>query len=350
MATVKAFDARKAQEFGGQLGNLMKGRWLATLGSLICLIVLGNSLGVVAQESSGVFSATLLVSGLEGGAGSTIGPDGALYVIENAAGRIARVDPETGEVTPFASGLPERLIHTGGAMDITFIGETAYALVTLVGEDVGGDAIVGIYRMDDPDNFTVIADIGQFSADNPPVTAFDLPTGVQYAIEAFRDGLLVTDGHHNRVLQVTLDGDITELIAFDNTVPTGLAVSISTDTIYVAEAGPVPHLPEDGRVMAFEPGSSTARDVASGAPLLVDVEYGCCGTLYALAQGSFEADTEEGFPAEPNTGSLVRVNRDGTFTSLVEGLNQPTSLEFIGDTAYVVTLNGEVWKIDGLSV
>jgi hypothetical protein len=31
------------------------------------------------------------------------------------------------------------------------------------------------------------------------------------------------------------------------------------------------------------------------------------------------------------------------------GLNQPTSLEFIGNTAYVVALGGESWKIDGVS-
>ena len=48
----------------------------------------------------------LLVSGLEGGSGSTIGPGGALYVTESAAGRISRIDPQTGAVTTFASGLP----------------------------------------------------------------------------------------------------------------------------------------------------------------------------------------------------------------------------------------------------
>ena len=31
------------------------------------------------------------------------------------------------------------------------------------------------------------------------------------------------------------------------------------------------------------------------------------------------------------------------------GLNQPTSLEFIGNTAYVITLSGEIWKIDDVS-
>ena len=33
---------------------------------------------------------------------------------------------------------------------------------------------------------------------------------------------------------------------------------------------------------------------------------------------------------------------------LTDGLNQPTSLEFIGNTAYFVTLTGEVWRIDGV--
>ena len=45
----------------------------------------------------------------------------------------------------------------------------------------------------------------------------------------------------------------------------------------------------------------------------------------------------------------MEVNRDGTFTVITDGLDRPTSLEFIGNTAYVVTLTGEVWKIKGVS-
>ena len=58
-------------------------------------------------------TATLLVTGLEGAQGSTVGPDGALYVTEGAVGRIWRVDPKTGQVTTFASGLPSRIIGIG---------------------------------------------------------------------------------------------------------------------------------------------------------------------------------------------------------------------------------------------
>ena len=293
-------------------------------------------------------TATLLVTGLEGGSGSTVGPDGALYVAEVAAGRISRVDPETGQITTFASGLPKSIIGLGGAIDVSFIGNTAYALVTLVGPDVGGSDAVGIYRVDGPNSFTVVADIGKFALLHPPTIPFeiDVPSGVQYAIQTYRGGFLVTDGHHNRVYRVTLDGEVTEFIAFDDIVPTGLAVS--GNTVYMAEAGPVPHLPANGKVVAFGPKSSTATVVASGAPILVDVEFGRGRTLYALSNGTFSGDPA-GSPGLPNTGALLKVNGDGTLTVVVDGLDRPSSLEFIGDKAYVVTLTGEIWTIDGVS-
>lgn len=291
-------------------------------------------------------SPQLLVTGLQGAQGSAVGPGGALFVTEPAAGRIVRVDPQTGEVTTFASGLPTPLIPVGGVMDVAFVGSTAYALVSVVGSDVGGHSAVGIYRVDGPGTFTLVADIGAFSLAHPPAPKFFIPTGVQYALEPFHGGFLVTDGHHNRVLQVTRDGEVSELIAFGNLVPTGLAVA--GDTVYMAQAGPVPHLPESGRVVAFRPGSPTATDVASGARLLVDVEFGRGRTLFALAQGIW-AGPAEGYPALPHTGSLVRVNSDGTFTEVATGLDRPTSLEIIGNTAYVVTLGGEVYTVDGVA-
>ena len=292
-------------------------------------------------------TASLFVAGLAGGSGSTVGPGGDLYVTEGFAGRVSRVDSRTGVVTPFADGLPPSIVGIGGAMDVAFIGGTAYVLVTLVGPDVGGSDVVGIYRVDDADSFTVIADIGAFSLANPPSTAFFVPTGVQYAIETYRGGFLVTDGHHNRVLRVTLDGKVSEFFVFGNIVPTGLEVA--GDTVYMAEAGPVPHVPEDGRVVAFRPRSPAATEVAAGARLLVDVEFGRGRLLYALSQGVFTPGNPEGSPANPGTGALVQVEPDGTFTTVIANLNQPTSLEFIGNTAHVVTLGGEIWRVEDVS-
>ena len=288
--------------------------------------------------------AVIIASGLEGASGSTVGPDGALYVTEGAAGRIARIDPETGAKTTVASGLPPSIVGIGGAIDVAFIDDAAYALVTLVGSDVGGGNTVGIYRVDGPNTSTVVADIGTFAVQHPPATPFDVPTGLQFALEPYHGGFLVTDGHHNRVLSATLDGQVSEVIAFDNTVPTGLARW--GNVVYVAKAGPVPHAPEDGKIVAFTPGWPLVKPVASGAPLLVDVEFGAARTLYALSQGEFPAGAPPATPALPNTGSLVEADDLGTFTVVFSGLNQPTSLELIGKRAYVVTLTGEVWRID----
>ena len=300
--------------------------------------------------------ATLLAAGLQGCIGSTVGPDGALYVPEGAAGRISRIDPHTGQVTSFATGLPKSIVPIGGPIDVAFMGDTAYALVTLVSPDVGGHDIDGIYRIDGPNRFTVVANIGRWSIAHPPKTAFFGPTGLQYALETYRGGFLVTDGHHNRVLWVTVDrcqsappeddSNISELIAFDDIVPTGLAVA--GHTIYMAEAGPIPHLPQDGKVVEFGFKSPTATEVASGARLLVGVAFGPRHQLYALAQGVW-ACCQAGDPALPNTGSLVKVNDDGGFTVVMDRLDRPTSLEFIGNTAYFVSLAGEVWKIEDVS-
>jgi len=322
------------------------------------MLTVGSTMAAAAKSPAGAPTATLLVTGLEELQGSAVGPGGALFVTAPLTGSIWRVDPKTGAVTLFASGLPARLpgldFIGSGVVDVAFIGGAAYALVTGVAPDLFGHDVVGIYRVDGPDSFTIVADIGAWSIAHPPATDFFVPTGFQYAIEPYRGGFLVTDGHHNRVLRGTLDGEITQVIAFGNIVPTGLAVR--GNTIYMGEAGPIPHLPETSKVMSFTLKSPTATQVASGAGLihdppiglLVDVEFGRGNTLYALLQGYWNGPFE-GTPAQPNTGALVKVNPDGTFTLLVEGLNQPTSVEIIKNTAYVVTLAGEIWRIDNIS-
>jgi hypothetical protein len=303
---------------------------------------------LAAKHAQPPASAHLLTSGLAGSSGSAIGPGGALFVPEGGAGRISRVDPETGDVTTFAEGLPPAIFPIGGVVDVAFLGGTAYALVSFVGPDVGGSDVVGIYRMEGPDQFSIFADLGAFNMANPPTIEFDydFPTGVLYAIEPYRGGFLVTDGHLNRVLHVTPQGEVSVFRAFGNTVPTGLAVA--GNTVYMAEAGEVPHAPEDGKVLAFTPQSTTPWEVASGAPLLVDVGFGRGQTLFALAHGTWDG-AFPGSSALENTGSLVRVTPDGGFVTVIDELDRPTSFQFIGNNAYVVTLTGEVWRISNVA-
>ena len=86
------------------------------------------------------------------GSGSTVGPDGALYVTEGAAGRVSRVDPQTGDITTFASGLPMRVLrrHRRGdgrrvyRQDRVRPGHALSALTSAASD------VVGIYRVDGP--------------------------------------------------------------------------------------------------------------------------------------------------------------------------------------------------------
>jgi hypothetical protein len=259
--------------------------------------------------------ATFAAPGCVGGcgSGSTIGPDKALYVTDGPGGRVLRVDPKTGAITTFGSGLPPAIpdVGIGGAIDVAFVGHTAYVLVTLVGPEFGQtDVVGGLYRIARGGSATAIADIGAWSTAHPPATDFFVASGVQYALQEFRGDLLVTDGHHNRVLRVTRRGDISQMIAFGNIVPTGLEVH--GRTIFMGQAGPIPHLPQDGKVVKFTPGSA-ATEVSSGASLIVDVEFGSDRRLYALSQGTWDlppTPENEGAPASPDTGRLVRVRKE----------------------------------------
>ena len=293
--------------------------------------------------------------------GSTIGPDGALYVTDGSVGEVLRIDRRDGRVSTYATGLPPKAFQgqdIGGPVDVAFMGRTAYVLVTLVSGLLFGEpfdngnpnAKNGLYRIERDGTPTLIADIGQWSADHPPQPAFFVDTGVQFAMEPYWGGFLVTDGHHNRVLWVSQHGSIDEVATFGNVVPTGLETIAGL--VFVTQMGPIPHAPEDGKILVRGPGWGP-HEVASGASMLIDVELGPRGRLYGLSQGQWDG-VGEGSRAEPDTGRLVVVGRHGELTPVVDGrgqelvLDRPTSVEFVGNTAYVVSVTGDVYRVEGL--
>ena len=87
--------------------------------------------------------------------------------------------------------------------------------------------------------------------------------------------------------------------------------------------------------------------------MLIDVERGPHGTLYGLSQGQWDG-VGEGSRALPDTGRLVVVGRHGDLTPVADRrgqelvLDRPTSLEFVGATAYIVSVTGDVYRVDGL--
>lgn len=338
-------------------GTMMISRTMLSAALVAGLAVVTPVAGHATTEPAPSGVATLATFGSGLASGSTVGPDGALYVTDPNAGSVLRIDVASGEVSTFAEGLATQTLGVGGAMDVAFISTTAYVLVTMVGGDIVGgdhigDATVGIYRVGSDGSFAEFADIGAWSLAHPPGTDYFVTTGVQYALDRYGPGFVVTDGHHNRVLYVGPDGVVEELVAFDNVVPTGLATFGSG--VLIAQAGPLPHRAEEGKVVVLGPEAEAVVELASGAPLVVDVEFGGQGRLFVLSQGDWD-EVAEGTPASPDTGRLLEVDWTGALVPVVDDdgdeivLDRPTSLELVGDTAYVVTLGGTVVEIDHLA-
>lgn len=100
--------------------------------------------------------------------------------------------------------------------------------------------------------------------------------------------------------------------------------------------GPAPAGEREGRVLRRQIFVGQHRRGRGQAPRRRRVRRG--QSLFALAQGHFTPGQDPGSPADPDTGQLPEVDGRGGFSVVADGLDRPTSLEVIGDTAYVVTL------------
>ena len=312
---------------------------------VLAAVLLGTVAPIEADattSSGGGLDRTRLVTGLAGGSGSTVGPDGALYVTEPAAGRISRIDPRSGRVTTFADGLPVKVVGNGGAMDVAFIGRTAYAIVSLVGADVGGTSVVGLYRVDGRHRSTVVADIGTFNALNPPDTDFFVPSGLQYAMEPYRGGFLITDGHLNRILWVSRRRrDLHRQVVRQHRADR--ARTVGADGLHGRgrPGAPRARRRQGGRAAAaIGPGDGgrlgrSAARRRRARPRARSL-CACAGPLRRWGARCAGA-AEHRQPRQGEPARLVRPSRRRP--------RPADSFELIGRSAYVVTLGGEVWRL-----
>lgn len=291
------------------------------------------------------------------GGGITVGSDGQLYTTNANDGTVVRIDPDSGEATVAGRGLPKQVIDIGGATDVAFVDDRLFALVSLAGADVEApDSLMGVYVLGDGGEFELFADLGTWSAEHPPAdTDFFLPQGVQYSMDPWNGGLLVSDTHLGRIIEVSAGGAISEFYAFESTDAVPLGIETSGDEVLVCTPGPIPHAPESSVVYEVRDGSHTnvaawGPDYRGSTAVIMDIEHGADDRLFAVLQGvwSLEPTAEnEGLPADATTGELVVVD-DGEFRTLATGLDQPTAVEVIDDRAFVVTLTGTIVRVDGI--
>jgi hypothetical protein len=350
----------------------------AALGSMLAL--------TPASAQSTVSAGASLATGLLSPRGMKMGPDGMLYVAEagsggdtvvtvggqdshvGTTGRISKIDPATGARTTVIDGLPSNAGPEGdsvGPADVAFSGTTLYYIQTHGGDAYGFPGTpTGLYKVAGG-SATLVADIGAYNIANP---VNDVASGTQLDIEpggnpyslTVRDGVFyVVDGNQNQVMQITADGTISRLTEFPgHPVTTGIAQQGNSGPFYVSTLGQFPFSADAGTVVRVGVPTGNRTKVAGGVSSLTDVEFGPGGQLYAVSFG--DQATDLGAPAPWNffSGKILKVNTStGEMTPVVTGFMFPTSLIFVGDTAYVSNggvsipglVDGEIWKIENFS-
>ena len=325
------------------------------------LVVGGTSSAQAPEPTSG----TLLASEIGGLFGGAIGPDGAFYVVDTGTGgttvvespegpvntgltgRILRIDPATGTVTTAASNIPSVDFGDGagsGLVDVAFIGSTMYYLLALGGAEFGFPSNpVGVYKVNADGTSTLVADLGAFALANPSPT-IEIPTGNPFGLAVRGADLLVTDGNANRVLKVTTAGAISVVSTFGNVVPTGI-VSKATGPIYVTQFSAAPHDPGSSSLVSIDAATGVTTTIDTGTQL-IGVDF-AGDVVYVVSMGDQAGETDQA-PAKPFTGTLYRLT-DGNLVPIATNFMLPTALTISGNTAFITTLTGEVWKVENLS-
>jgi hypothetical protein len=334
-------------------------------------IVLGMAWAITTAHAQEV-----VASGLNNPMGVMIGLDGTLWVVDSGYGgdmELELVDPMSGETMMGSVGMTSRVLTIGADGS-----ETVRAMLPSVAmgfETVGGSRMARlgthvyvtsgawqpvfgpepmpmmatVVRVAGEDS-RVVADLYGFEeAENPDDLHVD---SNPYGIVGGSDGMLyVTDSGANTLLRVDPRSGRVSLVAvfeglpgpFPNPgrggamemdpVPTGV-VQAPDGTFYVALLPGFPFPPGAAAIVRVDR-AGTVTPVVDGLTMVTDLAMAPNGDLYVVTIALF---TEQG--PQPFSGSVTRVSMTGAHEVVVDGLMFPTALAFAANGDLYVTQHG----------
>jgi len=311
-------------------------------------------------ESRRHFDATIggdvsvVMSGLDCPRGLAFDPRGALYVAEagrgggvgapsviqrgstfyyGATGAVSRL--WKGVQEHVASGLPSLAMANGsraeGPSDISFQGVgSGYVAIALEGnpnlrEQLGdvGTGFGRLVRMTPDGRCAPVADLAGYEATvNPDGRQLDSDP---YSVLAEPDHQIIVDAGGNSLVRVEANGEISTFAV----LPT-LATSTSGDAVptcvtrgpdgayYVGILTGLPFTNGAARIYRIVSGEAPV-EFRTGFKAIIDIDFDAAGNLFVLQHSS-------GATGLALPGSLLRVAPDGTRTTVLSGLTNPTSV------------------------
>ncbi len=321
-----------------------------------------DSRSLSVNDSLGV-SVTVFASNIAFPRGLKFGPDGYLYVAtagfggpDSTIGVCTQVLPPVG---PYHGGNTSKIIKistegtvstvvqnlpssknamgfTTGAADVAFVDNTLYALLVAGCSHGNSDYPSSLIKVNPDGTWSVVADLSSYVQNNP-VAAPDSedfePDGDPYSLINVRGDLYAIEPNHGELLKITTNGDISRVLDFSahfgHIVPTAMTFD---DNFYVGNLRTFPlvegssdiyKVSPDGNVEVWETGFTGVLGVA------FDDEH----RLYVL-------ETSGGGGPKPNTGRVVRINKDNSRDVIVDSLNFPTAMTFGPDEALYISDTG----------